>query len=634
MPLPHLDRFFDYTVPEVMRDDAVLGARVRVRFAGRLCGGFIVGLPETSDAPGRLAPLAKVVSPEPVLTAHQITLIRAVADHYAGTFADVVRLAVAPRHAATEKAAPPLWPEPATEQMPPGGLAATPAGAAWLRGVDSGRPLRGFWAVPPCFSGDDGWQRGVVQAVVACLRAGHGAIVVVPHVQAMDVVQQALEALIGKGCVARLHAQMGPAQRYHDYLAVARGQAKVVVGTRSAVFAPMDGLGLIVLVDDGNDLYSEPRAPYPHARTVAALRASQAKCALLLAGAARSCEAQNWVERGWLGAIEQTPERRRAEAPAMRTVADEPQGRLPVAASQAIRAGLSSGPVLVQVPRAGYLPSLACQRCGTPVRCPDCHGPVAADRLGAEGRRLSCRWCGRVVANWRCQVCEGQTLRAPVVGAARTAEELGRSFPGFRVIDSSGDHVVERVGERPALVVATPGAEPMPDAGYAAAVLLDADRLLARADLRSAEEAVRRWFAAVSLVRPGSQDGTVCVVGDSAAPAVQALLRVDPAGFATRELQERRQAGFPPAVVFAEASGEPASLAEFCALLPAVLASGGFGPIDVPGDDGAPRQRMLWRCEVADAPELVDALKTASARRSAAKAASVVRVQIDPVNIG
>jgi len=450
----------------------------------------------------------------------------------------------------------------------------------------------------------------------------------------MDVAQQALEAVVGIGCVARLHAQMGPAQRYRNYLAVARGQAKVVVGTRSAIFAPLDDLGLIVLLDDGNDLYAEPRAPYPHARTVAALRVSQARCAMLLAGPARSCESQNWVERGWLGVIESPPERRRAEAPAIRATADEPQDRLPVAASQAIRTGLTDGPVLVQVPRAGYLLSLACQRCGTAVRCPDCHGPVAADRLGVDGRRLSCRWCGRIVTGWRCLVCGGTTLRAPVVGTGRTAEELGRAFPGFRVIDSSGDHVVERVGERPALVVATPGAEPLPDAGYAAAVFLDAGQLLSRPDLRATEEAVRRWFSAVSLVRPGHQSGTVCVVGDATAPAVQALLRVDPAGFAARELEERRQAGFPPAVVFAEATGEPAALGEFIGLLPVDLPADGFGPVGVPGDDGTPRQRMLWRGDAADAAVLAGALKAASAHRSASKAPGAVRVQIDPVILG
>ena len=630
MPLPHLDRFFDYSVPEKMEVDAVVGARVRVRFSGQVRNGFIVGRPETTDAPGKLLALSKIISPEPVLLPDQVNLIRAVADHYAGTFSDVMRLAVAPRHAATEAAASAKWPAP-VGVMPPGGLQATAAGASWLRGVEAGRPLRGFWSVTPGWRGDDDWRRGAVQATVAALAAGKGAIVVVPDAGSMQAGFLALSAALGDGCVARLHTQMGPARRYHDYLALSRGQSRVVIGTRPAVFAPVHNLGLIVMLDDGDDSYTDHHAPYPHARTVAAIRASQARCALLLAGPARSCEAQQWVERGWLGVIEDQPLRRRADAPAMRSVPDEAAAaHLPVEAAQTIRAGLASGPVLVQVPRVGYLVALACQKCRTPVRCPVCNGPVGAER-GLDGsRRLVCRWCGRTSAGWRCDVCGGTTLRAPVVGSGRTAEELGRAFPGFRVIDSSGDHIVESVGAQPALVVATPGAEPLPSAGYSAAVLLDADLMLGRADMRAAEESVRRWFNAVALVRPGGQGGTVCIVGDAHAPAVQAVLRVDPAGFAARELADRVAAGLPPAACFIEGTGEPPALADFVKGLDAPPPGEAFGPVDVPPVDGQPRQRMLWRCTLADAPRLVAAMKAASARRSAAKLPSVVRVQVDP----
>jgi len=630
LPLPHLDRFFDYSVPEDLATEAVPGARVRVRFAGRACNGFIVERPTSTDVTGRLSPLTKVVSPEPVLLPDQVRLIRAVADHYAGTFADVARLAVAPRHAATEAAASALWPAP-MGTMPPGGLRATAVGESWLRGVEAGRPLRGVWTVAPGWRSDDDWRRGVVQAVVAATLAGKGAIVVVPDATAMQAVFLALSAVLGDGCVARLHAQMGPARRYHDYLALSRGQSRVVVGTRSAVFAPVHNLGLIVLVDDGNDAYAEPRAPYPHTRTVAAIRVSQAKSALLLAGSARSCEAQQWIDRGWLGVIEDDPKQRRAGAPAMRSVPEQAAtAHLPIEAAQTIRQGLTAGPVLVQVPRTGYLVALACQKCRKPVRCPVCNGPVAAEKGGDGGRRLVCRWCGRTSVGWRCDVCGGTTLRAPVVGSGRTAEELGRAFPGFRVIDSSGDHVVEEVGEQPALVVATPGAEPSPSAGYAAAVLLDADSMLARADLRAGEESVRRWFNAVALVRPGGQGGTVCIVGDAHAPAIQAVLRVDAAGFAARELADRTAAGLPPAVLFVEATGEPSALADFVAGMEAEPSTDVFGPVEVAPLDGQPRQRIMWRCDLADAPGLVAAIKAAMAKRSAAKAPGVVRVQVDP----
>ena len=106
VPLAHLDRPFDYAVTAEQDADAVPGARVRVRFSGRLRDGFVLERCATSDHDGSLTPLHKVVSPEPVLTPQIAALVRAVADHYAGTFSDVMRLAVPPRHAATEEAGP------------------------------------------------------------------------------------------------------------------------------------------------------------------------------------------------------------------------------------------------------------------------------------------------------------------------------------------------------------------------------------------------------------------------------------------------------------------------------------------------------------------------------------------------
>jgi len=101
-----------------------------------------------------------------------------------------------------------------------------------------------------------------------------------------------------------------------------------------------------------------------------------------------------------------------------------------------------------------------------------------------------------------------------VTGAGRTAEELEHAFPGTPVVVSGGANVVDTVPPAPALVVATPGAEPRADAGYAAAVLLDGWALLGRPSLRAAEEALRRWLNAAALVRPGSSGGAVTVVAE------------------------------------------------------------------------------------------------------------------------
>ena len=107
VPLPHLDRFFDYAIPDDMAQQVTPGCRVRVRFAGRQRDGYVIDVLASSDSDRELTRLLKVVSAEPVLRPEIVGVVRAVADHYAGTFADVVRLAVPPRHGVTEQAAPP-----------------------------------------------------------------------------------------------------------------------------------------------------------------------------------------------------------------------------------------------------------------------------------------------------------------------------------------------------------------------------------------------------------------------------------------------------------------------------------------------------------------------------------------------
>ena len=171
-----------------------------------------------------------------------------------------------------------------------------------------------------------------------------------------------------------------------------------------------------------------------------------------------------------------------------------------------------------------------------------------------------CRWCGALAADWACPQCGSGRLRALVTGAARTAEELGRAFPDVPVRTSGGQHVLAEVPAEPALVIATPGAEPVAADGYAAALLLDGWALLGRPSLRAAEETLRRWLNAAALVRPA---GSVVVLAEASLPAVQALVRWDPVGFAERELAERAELGFPPAVRMAAVTGPSTAVAEF-----------------------------------------------------------------------
>jgi primosomal protein N' (replication factor Y) len=189
------------------------------------------------------------------------------------------------------------------------------------------------------------------------------------------------------------------------------------------------------------------------------------------------------------------------------------------------------------------------------------------------------------------------------------------------------------VPESSAIVVATPGTEPPADGGYAAAVLLDAPLLLLRRDLRAAEEALRRWLNVVALVRGGAEGGSVIAVGESSARALQALVRVDPAGFAARELSERAEAGFPPAVRMVTVEGPHDALEEFRALLDPPPGAQVMGPIDLAPQDSvdAHLSRLILRAPRSAGRALVTDVKGVAGIRSARKSEGALRIRVDPV---
>ena len=701
--LAHLDRPFDYLVPASLEGAAVPGCRVRVRFAGQLVDGYLLERTESSEHQGKLARLERVTSPEPVLTPEIFDLARAVADRYAGTLADVLRLAIPPRHATAEREAAPQNPgrpdhpdhpdgpvpdhsnypgrpdrrEPGHPNHPnhpnrpegsvpghpnqpgrpegsvpghpnqpggpePGSWVRYPAGPAFLTALAEGRPVRAAWSALP---GPD-WPTEIAIAAATTAAAGRGTVIVVPDARDLARVDAALTAVYHEGHVA-LTADLGPAERYRRWLAVLRGTVRVVVGTRAAMFAPVSDLGLVVLWDDGDDLHAEPRAPYPHAREVLALRAHRSGAAALIGGFARTAELTQLVAAGWARPLTGSPDALRHAMPQVRAAPDEAElardaaamtARLPSLALRSARNALASGPVLVQVPRRGYLAAIACARCRAQARCAVCGGPL---EIGGSHEVPGCRWCGALATDWACPRCGSDRLRALVTGAARTAEELGRAFPGVPVRTSGGQHVLATVSAEPALVIATPGAEPVAAEGYAAALLLDGWALLGRPSLRAAEETLRRWMNAAALARPGAP---VVVLADASLPAVRALIRWDPVTFSEGEVAERAQLGFPPAVRMAAVTGSASAVADFVgsAGLPERAEVLGPVPAETPATsrtgpesdaDSDPQERALIRVPRSSGLELARALHAAQALRSARKDGAAVRVQLDPAEV-
>ncbi|CAQ02119.1 putative primosomal protein n' (replication factor y) [Clavibacter sepedonicus] len=647
-PLPQLDRLFDYAVPEPLRATCVPGVRVRVplRSAGRVADGYVIEVGDGRGYDGALSEVEQVVSPLPVLRPEIWTLAREVADRQAGTASDVIRLAVPPRQVRVEKAhlaamaatpaeadadadavavavaapvaaaAAPLDPAPPAALPPaalppidgyaPDGLAAAVDGSGRVA-VDAIPEVvelpGGVWA--------GRWAVTLAQAAARVLASGRSSVLVVPDYRDQDQLEAALAAHAPAGSVTRTDARQSGPDRYRSFLAGLGDEPRIVVGNRSAVYAPAPRLGLVAMWDEGDPLHAEPLSPYAHARDVALLRSRQQGTALVLLAHSRSTEVERLVAIGYLSSVAPEKNRTPRVIPTTSQTGDEGfarQARIPSGAWRAAKDAVEHGPVLIQVARPGYAPLVACRACRQAARCTVCTGPLG---MSTATSTPTCGWCGHLAGDWRCVNCGSDELRLVTIGAGRTAEELGRAFPCVQVVLADGERHVQEVDAESRLVVATRGAEPVAAGGYRAILLLDGERMLARESLRVGEDVLRQWSNAAALAAPRAPVMLVGVGGQVA----RALATWQQPRYAREELLERRALRFPPAVRAASVEGLPDAVGQAVERLDGIEGVDVLGP--VPTEQG--RVRAIVRLDYASGPDAARELRAAVVRNASSR---------------
>ena len=536
-PLPQLDRLFDYSVPDHLAQVATVGVRVRVPFgkSGSLNDGFIVEFAETSDFAS--ADIAEVVSSAAVLTNSQYLFLRAVADRQAGTLSEMLKLAVPKRSVRVEKA----WlsrsksVEPtSTRELSFSGRPVTFHGR--LTALAEPRLIACHFAGQTVAESQNvalqGWIALFVSASLEQLALGKSSILVVPDFRDQHRLREALASLGLSALVTDYASDQVGSERYVSYLSCLDREAKIIIGSRGAIYAPSENVGLIAVWDDADQSLHEPTAPYIHSREVALLRQQLQSTNILFAGHSRSAEIQRLLEIGYLTDISATfsPPKIAVTEPGLRVDSTSYQ-----AVKEALQAG---GGVLVQVAATGNSVSCFCGDCSTRSQCGSCNGPLFIDDAGTA----RCRWCSALNLNARCLNCGSAKLRPGAAGSTRTAAELGKAFPGVKVVEATFNKRVLDLPQSKCLVVATPGAEPVMQGGYQAVVLLDGQKLLGRDTLRAAEQAVDSWSNAVSLLAP---NGRAVGVG-LASPLGQRFALWDHGTIAREELRHRRELNFPP----------------------------------------------------------------------------------------
>ena len=658
-PLPQLDRLFDYRVPAELEDDCVPGVRVKVplRTGARMSDAYVVEVVSEGDWPGELSQVEQVVSPVPVLAPEVWTLARAVADRAAGVASDVLRLAVPPRQVRAEKAwlaRDPEWSPPPVTAPPVTGYA---DGVLEALVTDHGRAAVAALPHPVALSPEPGsaaavaadeptdspdvvwvpgWAATVAQAAARAVAAEQSAVVAVPDFRDVTDLERALLAVLPAERVVRFDAKQTNGARAKALLQ-ARSHPVVAIGNRTAMYAPATALGLVVVWDDGDASFVEPRAPYVHTRDVALVRAAQSGAALLFVSHARSTDVQRLVELHWLDDV--TPHRQPTPKviPTVQQSGAEgyaAEARIPSTAWRAAREASQHGPVLVQVASPGFGTGLVCAECGERAHCRICGGPLGQPHRGATPQ---CRFCGALAVGFRCPTCGNGTVKPVGQGAQRTADELGRAFPGTRIVVADGSRPLDEVPARPSVVVATRGAEPSVPGGYACVLLLDGERMLAREGLRVQEDVLRFWTGAAAKGAPGAEVYLVGVGGKLA--TAMALWRLD--GPAHDELVDRRALHFPPAVRVATLTGTDEAVTAAVEALGDATVGDVLGPVPVPDDPAPGTVRAIVRFPYAHGAEVAATLKAEVIRRSSTRrvlpggarrrAAPTLRVRLDDV---
>jgi len=609
-PLPQLDHVFEYRIPEALQGQILVGSKVSVPLRGgaRFSDAYVTSLSDKQGFAGELQNVEKIISKVSLLKPETLELARKVADRQAGSAMDVIRLAIPARYVRAEKA----FLSQEQKSLPfTGKLFARPQE---FTEVDIASGSRTAIKVPPriCLNGDatsSNWSELLVSLASEQLSRGFSSVVAVPDFRDIDSVEQQLISAGLSNYYIRVDAKLSGQERFANYLRSIGDEPLIVLGNRSAALAPAHNLGLLAIWDDGDHNFEEPLAPYAHARDVALVRQSLTGCSLVFASHTRSLETQRLVELGFFAEaqVQAVPQPQIVLTDAHLEDGTSPS-RIPSAAWLGAKKALDSGPVLVQVASPGFSPALVCGDCKERAHCSSCFGPLQLEHRNSSP---SCRWCGNMNTSWLCKGCGSKQLRPVAAGTERTSDEIGRAFPGVKVIVADGNHIITSVPSAPAVIVSTPGAEPVAEGGYSAILLLDGERLRGREAFRVDEDVLRNWSNTIALAKP---DATVFINGAGTALG-QTLVDSAQIRWAAHELSDRMELHLPPAVRVVSISGPTETVRNTCDELPALAGHRVLGPIGQADGSG----RALVFFEYKDGEKLATHLRSAvitSATRS------------------
>lgn len=588
----HLDQPYDYSVPEDLSASVRVGVRVQVPFNGREVEAIVLERLDKSQITGQIKSISKVLSSHPVATAGSLQLIDAVAKHWATNPFDILRSAIPPRIASIDrKFSPQIYNGPIAK---------------------SDRGIYSFIAFDPYIEPAD----EVLFLANRALKDG-SVLVLAPDECDIDTLCRIAQAKSVP--YIRLDSSQPRAERYENYLRAMNAQKTLVIGARGAVFTPIRDLTTVIVYKESSHEHYEMRSPGWNVRDVISFRRSSENIDVIFMGYVPSLELSAQIDSKAMTYVTHS------HRLPVKAFSSDNGTLLPGRIFPEIRKALTAGPVLFVIPRKGYGNALLCAHCKNLAMC-SCGARLV---VGAKGAAPSCGVCQATYPAWSCAWCQRDKQYVAGRGIERAAEEISRAFPGLPVVLSFGDVIKSKIDNRPAIVLATPGAAPKAAGGYAAIVMLEGLKFFAHPDLRAQERARELFFESAAMINP---KGTVLLCIDESHPIVASLIRWNPGAMIRRELAERFEIPLPPFVTSVVISGPTKDFTSIAtglrkaikdARIPATVRI--FGPSEI----GKSQAKIVMYCPQQDSIVLTFFLHELQRRRSIAKK-DYLTVRIDP----
>jgi primosomal protein N' (replication factor Y) len=399
-----------------------------------------------------------------------------------------------------------------------------------------------------------------IRAIEHVVRFGRGAIVMVPEISLTPQTRGRFERRFHS--VAVVHSQMTPAERHFQWQRIYRGEVQVVVGPRSAVFAPLPRLGLIILDEEHDSSFKQDTQPRYHARKVAHARSMSLGVPLVLGSATPSLESWHAAKTGHAELISLPTRVNDRPMPDVQLVDlrirdDRTAGAISRPLHSAIQQTLGEkGQVILLLNRRGFATTIQCPACGHVVACPDCDMPLTHHR---DGGKAICHYCDYTIATppW-CPACRFDGIRYGGLGTQRLELEVKARFPEARIARMDSD-TMRRPGSHQRVLSSFRGgnvdillgtqmiAKGLDFPNVLLVGVINADSALHFPDFRAAERTFQLVTQVAGRTGRGDRGGRVIVQTFSPEhPAIQAASRHDYVSFATDEMNHRRKYNYPP----------------------------------------------------------------------------------------